>query len=366
MLLVKPYLGCNMNCKYCYEKELRSGKNLNKMSYNLPKILEVMNNFKNTQIIIHGGEPLCLPITDFEVLLKKSFELTGRSGIQTNGSLITKEHIELFKKYKTHVGLSFDGPGELSKFRMESTVLVENNLKWLLDEKIPLSIICVLSKSNGSSGKLTQLKKWILKMNSLGISGRVNPCTDKNYALDEETLRDSYKSLAEYMTEHRIRWSPFTDVVNKLKGKNAVCVFEGCDPFHTNSATSLLGDGVITNCMRTNKNDVLPQHPIYQDIRSEILKNIPQSDNGCKDCRYFKECRGGCPSSAINEDWRNRTTFCKMWFSLFTYYESLLIAVDFQTPLKQEIAKTPTRELINGHGDWANHGDAPHGDSWRK
>ena len=39
---------------------------------------------------------------------------------------------------------------------------------------------------------------------------------------------------------------------------------------------------------------------------------------GCKDCEFFDNCHGGCPSQAINGDWRNRTELCDLYYDLFS------------------------------------------------
>ena len=50
--------------------------------------------------ILFGGEPLLTDIDDLETIFKWGFEKYGGNGIQTNGTLITDRHIEMFKNYK--------------------------------------------------------------------------------------------------------------------------------------------------------------------------------------------------------------------------------------------------------------------------
>jgi uncharacterized protein len=57
-----------------------------------------------------------------EKLWKWGFDKYKSNGIQTNGSLINDQHIELFKKYNVHVGISIDGPDELSDARWYGTL----------------------------------------------------------------------------------------------------------------------------------------------------------------------------------------------------------------------------------------------------
>jgi len=395
MLLIKPYLGCNLQCKYCYQRETRKALKP-KLEYNLEAILKRMEEYKDLPMSLHGGEPLVLPKKDLEIIFKKMFELQGKSGIQTNGTLIDNDHIAMFKKYKTSVGISFDGPGILSEYRPGSRK-TEKIIERLKSEGIAVGIIIVVHKANaGNNYRLKKLKNYLLKLNKMGITGRLNPCVGApEYELEEKRLIEVYLDLAEFCVKYGLKWSPFIDIVHGLQGKSRVCIFEGCDIYHTPAATTLLGDGSVTNCLRTNEivtrlkgPRMLIRHPIKYDTRDEILKQIPQEYGGCKDCKYFYACHGGCPSSGINDDWRNRTYLCNLWKSLFEYFENVLKFIEYPFSKTLEAKKEATSQLKhldhcdsnlpqelhqNGHGDYSRHGDhadahsdahgdVPHGD----
>lgn len=369
MLLIKPYLGCNLACKYCYEGNYRQ-KHKPKMTYDLKAILKKMEEFKDLDISLHGGEILCLPKKDVEMMLKKMYELKERSSIQTNATLIDNGYIKMFKKYKTSVGISWDGPGELSAYRPGSTK-VGSIIERLIKEGITPSFIIVVSKANaGTKQRLNKLKDWLLYLHQHKISGRINPCYNTpGYELGEERLKEVYLDLADFCLHHNLRWSPFTDIIDGLKGKDRVCTFMGCDPFCTQSATIILGDGSVTNCMRTNKEDILLRHPAQYKTRNEILENVPQEYKGCKDCKYWSACYGGCPTSALDGDWRNRTHVCALWKALFQFYEGILGHCDIPVVLQR--SKQQPIEQGSCHGDHTDdgsgearieHGDMPHGD----
>jgi len=373
MLLIKPYLGCNLRCKYCYEDSIRK-KKLPKMNYNLETIFKRMEEFKDLDISLHGGEILCLPKKDVEAILSKSYDLRGKSSIQTNATLINDEFIKMFKKYKTHVGISWDGPGELSAYRPGASK-VGKIIERLVKEKIPTSLIMIVSKANaGNKERLNKLKKYLLELKKMGIMGRINPCYGApKYELSMKKLKKVYLDLADFCLHHNLKWSPFVDIINGLQNKGRVCTFMGCDVFSTQSATVVLGDGSITNCMRTNKEGILLRHPAQYKTRNEILFNTPQEHGGCKDCKYWIACYGGCPSGAIDNDWRNRTYLCPLWKALFEFYEKALNHLGVPIAISSFKSETLT-ESCGGHGDAhgdhtdsghgdSSHGDAPHGDS---
>lgn len=385
MLLIKPFLGCNLACKYCYERDYRK-KALPKMAYNLKTILERMEEFKDLEISLHGGEALAMPKKDVVKILAKMCELKGRSAIQTNGTLINDEYIKIFKKYKTSVGISYDGPGTLSEFRPGS-VNVDKIIERLIKEKLGVSLIMVLSKANaGTDAKLKTFKEYLLKLSKMGIQGRVNPCVGApDYELDEKRLKGAYLDLARLCLENNLKWSPFIDLMHGLKSKPRVCILMGCDPFHTASATVILDDGSVTNCMRTNKEEILLRHPVLYDTRTQILSETPREFGGCKDCKYWTACYGGCPSISINDDWRNKTYLCYLWNALFQYFEKPLNFFEHPDTMSQQRgnncepgnkpltegsgwrhldhmdqSRANTGGHEDGHGD--SHGDTPHGD----
>lgn len=377
MLLIKPFLGCNLACKYCYERDLRK-KDVPKMTYNLKAILDRMEEFKNLEMSLHGGEALVLPKKDVVKILAKMYKLKGKSAIQTNGTLINDEYIKIFKKYKTSVGISYDGPGELSEFRPGSKDM-DKMIERLVNEKLGVSIIIVLSKANaGTDARLNKLKEYLLKVSKMGILGRVNPCAGApDYELDVKKMKEAYLNLARFCLENNLKWSPFIDLIHGLQNKPRVCTLMGCDPFHTASATVVLDDGSITNCMRTNKEEILLQHPVIYDTRTQILSETPQEFGGCKDCKYWTACYGGCPSIAINNDWRNKTSLCSVWASLFQYFESALNFFEYPNILnRSQKSECFSRQKGNqpgiqhlDHMDQARprehedgHGDSPHGD----
>mgnify|MGYP000600024175 CR=1 FL=1 len=375
MVLIKPYLGCNLRCKYCFVEPLRKSTKP-KLEYDLEKIFKRMEEYKDSPMSLHGGEPLALPKRDIEKLLKKMFELQGRSAIQTNGTLIDKDYISMFKRYKTSVGISFDGPGILSQFRPGSEK-VEKIIKKLRKEDIWVGMIIVIHKANaGTNYRLRKLKNFLLELNKIRINGRLNPCTNApGYELEEKRLIEVYLDLAEFCVKNNLKWSPFVDIVTRLKYKNAVCLFESCDPYHTPSATVILSNGEVTNCLRAHDRRILLRHPIKYNTRAEILKQIPQQYGGCQGCKYFFGCQGGCPSAAINNDWRNRTYLCNLWKALFEYFENVLKFVEYPFPKVSETKKEcyqmpkhldhydsslPQKLHQDGHGDYPRHGD--HGD----
>lgn len=329
MLLVKPYLGCNRNCSYCFEGDYRQN-NQPKMDYDIDKVLQSMHdNLNGNKIVcLHGGEPLMLPKSDIEQILKKGYQLTSRTAIQTNAFLLDDKHMELFKKYNTSVGVSYDGFGNLNEARMNRSEAKEiwQKVKRLIEGGVRTSLIVVVSRANaGTQNRLQRLKQFLIEARDLGIGGgRLNPCDHPDWALDKERLSSVYQDLAVFVMVNRLRWGPFTDIWNSLRHRGpVVCTFLDCDPFHTKAATVILGDGSVTNCLKMAIMTDFARHDRTASIRSHVLSSKPEEKGGCQGCPWWNNCHGGCPAQAIDDDWRNRTAFCPMHKSLFGLYQNV-------------------------------------------
>ncbi len=368
-LLVKPYLGCNIKCKYCYEGPLRNVKEP-QLDYDLDAVVNTIRENKKTapSIGLHGGEIFCIPNKHLEILLKETYKYGESVGIQTNATLIDDEKIRLLKKYNANLGISWDGPGELCSAR-PGTEKVGEIIDKVMSKGISVGMIIVVSEANaGTKAKREKLKKWVYKLSKeKGIDARFNPCyNDKELELSPKKRVSVYLDFAKFFLENDIRWSPFTDIIRALQNsKNKVCTFSGCDIFCTKSATSVMGDGSITNCMRTNEEFILLRDKKEYDTRLEILRETPIKYGGCKGCKYLEMCTGGCPTATIDDDWRNRTSWCDVWYALFQYFENVLKMTENEQLYsrdkkgdekeKKEIHSHEDQTKPGGHGDYSAH-----------
>ena len=145
---------CNLRCTYCFEESMHTGcmptideirssfekfidDGLEKFVIELIQINEEMGRVE-TDITFQGGEPMLIGAT----LLRKAFKVVKKYenttiSMQSNGTLINDELVELFKEYNVKVGISIDGPKEmhdayrLNKGKKGSFDLVYGNIKKL-------------------------------------------------------------------------------------------------------------------------------------------------------------------------------------------------------------------------------------------
>ena len=73
-------------------------------------------------------------------------------------------------------------------------------------------------------------------------------------------------------------------------------------------------------------------------------------------CRFFLMCKGQCPGTAIDGDWRNRTEHCEVWQALYARLEADLVTEGL-TPLS---LRPERKDLENAFLDrWAKGRNGP-------
>lgn len=376
-------IACNLKCSYCYQEPMRDAGNISsRADWDRAKAELSRQNY---QFSLHGGEPLLAPIEHIEEVFKFGLERFGRNGIQTNGTLITKRHIDLFKKYRVGVGISIDGPGVCNSLRRAGTHEETNaqttrtldSIERLCRAGIIPSLIVTVHKMNGSAKGLDTLCAWFTELESLGIKNINLHMLEvekgmEHLALSEEENRQAFRRLYQFSLLSKIQFQPFTDIRRLLSGDDAHkvnCIWNACDSLTTNAVQGVSRQGVRSNCGRTNKDGI---NWVKADVagreRYIILQQIPQEHGGCKDCRFFVFCKGNCPGTAIDGDWRNRTVHCSTWYDLFAAEEIELIR-----ECRLPISKNPQqlKEILDKlNAEWSKievtkqdqHQDSPHHD----
>jgi len=315
--------------------------------------------YPNTTPGMHGGEPLLVKDEHLERIFKFIHEnWDGQTHIQTNATMISDSHIEMFKKYNVGVGISCDGPPELNEERearlggedvTDKMSEKTNDMIFRLSEErgVGVGIITVLHETNaGTDEKLETLLEWMDELNKLGTTGHYNPAIpyediQTGISLHPERLKEVYLRTWEWMKEEQYRsWNPMRQYIDNLLGiKLGNCVNNKCDVFNAGAAKIIKGDGESTGCGKTwsTVGDGVPflQGPStdeeYNDTeeRYEMLKQVPgpytegeEDMGGCKGCEYWNVCQGGCPSAGWDDEYRNRTMWCKAKYALYEQIEN--------------------------------------------
>ncbi|EKD55948.1 MAG: radical SAM protein [uncultured bacterium] len=126
-IIIKVTNICNFVCPYCYMFQAVDSSYKNRPKI-MPKIVimqlvnkldKYLHTFQidNMNLIIHGGEPLLMGKKGLIFLLNQLDKLRKKYqtiiSLQSNGSLIDKEFVNIFTDYRISVGISLDGYPEI-------------------------------------------------------------------------------------------------------------------------------------------------------------------------------------------------------------------------------------------------------------
>ncbi len=349
---------CNLDCVYCYDKKNHSNiyneskiikSNIKSIVSTIEKIW--INKSIKANLIFHGGEPLLVNANTYRLLIEEIIKLYPNASfsIQTNGTLLSKEHIRIFKKYNVNIGISLDGCNEQqNQFRIYSNGKncfnkVMEKIELLKNEKARFGIIITLTKA--ILGHERELYDFIAA-NRLRCNIRPAFLSDnniKNFALTNEEYSIFFKNLFDIwlnddrkidLTQINEMYEEFAKCLdnNKTYGNCSTCG-ECFGKF-----ISLDAIGNIYSCNRTYENEKFYYGNINNMTREELalkcdeLNKIRKSyleGSKCKDCALFNECHGGCPANA------------------YTLHKDICSADDYFCDSKLEIKKYIQSELKN-------------------
>jgi uncharacterized protein len=334
---------CNIQCQYCYQNPQRDAGNVPN-TYDLEK-MKAGIEAEGGPFSLFGGEPLMIPERDLEALWAWGLQKYGGNSLQTNGVLINDHHVRMFKEYQVSVGISIDGPGELNDVRWagslehtrHATARAEAAIDRLCRDGTPPNLIVTLHRNNATRDKLPILHAWLKRLEKAGVtSARLHILevdhdeVRKRYALSTGENLEAMRSFAALQRElTTLRLDLFDEMRKLLRGqdRHTTCVWNACDPYTTRAVRGVEGQGQRSNCGRTNKDGIdFAKAGSEGYERYLALYYTPQEHGGCQGCRFFLMCKGQCPGTALDGDWRNRTEHCAVWMDLYGHLEQQLLA----------------------------------------
>lgn len=365
---------CNNKCKYCFyfgHKD-RNFDDRSKYVINRETIVRVADFLKTgcnllgingMSIIIHGGEPLLQPIEDFDCMCQYLQSTVGEVakvtlGVQTNGTLISKDWIEVFKKYKIVPSISIDGFEEChNKFRVDykgegTYEQVVNGITLLTtDGNERLKKFGTLSVINPAYSAKKIYRHFV---DDLGCRNMDFLLPDMNHDTLNEyldmfnvTMDDFGDFLCDLFDEWvadddpKIEIRLFKELLLLLLGdKYSVlgdfgpCPREGVLPVVTifrNGSLSVEDNLVSTrkgildinaNIENTTLADFIKK-PLFAELR-RVRSNLP---NTCERCVWAKICNGGATINRYSSknDFDNPSVYCLVLKRLYARMASYLV-----------------------------------------
>lgn len=178
-LILKVSSVCNLNCKYCYVfnkgdfsyKREPAVLEMDLIDVIVDRIVEhcTLHSIERFIVIFHGGEPLLVGKGFYPIFVER-LNARGKGiifdyGIQTNGTLLTQEWIELFLRLGIQIGVSIDGPRIASNQRVyRSNGLpaydgIMKGVELLKANDVPVNILSVMNADISASEFYAYLKK---------------------------------------------------------------------------------------------------------------------------------------------------------------------------------------------------------------
>ncbi|TEW66138.1 radical SAM protein [Mucilaginibacter phyllosphaerae] len=321
---------CNLGCSYCYISTLNTGKGMTEavrqqLRY---KLLEAVKSkgIRHIRLRLAGGEPL----GQFHVWklfipeARKALADAGcrfDAGFVTNLTLLNDEIISFSKEYEIGFGVSLDGVEATHdvtrSFRSGcgSFGIVDDNLRKLIEEGVPVSVNTVVSNLNLTG--LPDLTRYLI---ALDIPFRYSIVRgEKIHAeLLDEYLSASYTIMQEAIASG---WQ-FSKRFQFCDLKPNELGFQTCASGFSGGAIYVDGSFKYCHVQFGEKRD--SPHTIFNeelDLVDMIAGGEHHEDHksdDCKTCRYRSVCTSGCPVYRID----GKDPQCSLYHSFIPkYYE---------------------------------------------
>lgn len=357
--IVKLASRCNINCTYCYMYNLGDESALFQPKFIDESIIqELAQKLKSYQarhglpvirIALHGGEPLLVGKSRFAFFCDVLYGQLGEAlelYVQTNGTLVDDEWIEIFARHKIVVGLSIDGPPDIhDRYRLTHAgkgtfddvwpALVKLN-NAAFDRRVRFGgVISVVDPQQDAENYYL----WMRDVAGIASFNVLLPDAnwdnfEEIYSFDVEELKIYLIQLFECWWEDTTEWRPdisfFRDIISKIIGGNSSLCTLGS--FRT-LAVIIESDGSI------RPHDVLRINGGYQSIPPNIAKNeiediflnedfkgaarqeFTANDVPCLTCPVFKYCGGGFVAHRFStqRQYQNPSVYCAALYGLIDH-----------------------------------------------
>jgi len=322
-VLVEPTSFCNMDCLYCYkgykQHKFMAIETFRKMAERILAYCE--NRPKPILFVWHGGEPSLVGASFYRKAFTILEEMNCKDKIshtmQTNGTLLTDELLDILSEHQVSIGVSLDGPADYhNRIRpmcngQPSYEEIVRNLQKAKTKNIDVGIL--MSITNENSKYIEEVFNYC-RENKFTFG--LNPITSDLHSdhpsleVSPETYLNACLQIFDlwfYQDEFSIQVNPPFGVVRQILSQSRLSdcgMSENCQMHFI----SIGPEGDIYPCNRfyglTNYRlgNILTQSlnevfnsPIHQSFLGRAASKIEQ----CQNCPIIEYCNGGCVHHAI-------------------------------------------------------------------
>ncbi|GFD75625.1 hypothetical protein KUL113_50450 [Tenacibaculum sp. KUL113] len=377
-LAIKIASRCNLNCSYCFMYNLGDTTYKNQPKFMssevVDNIIEKTKNYikkynkKDFSFIFHGGEPL-LASKDFYInfinkVHKIQQELTDVSfsfDLQTNGVLLDKSWIQLFKSLNIYPSVSVDGTKKAhDMYRVDhkgngSYDTVFESVKLLKNEMNFADIACVINIEESPKEIYDSFKK----MNVSYVNFLIPDYTHDNFPFDKDKtlMADWLINLFDIWIKDtkRFKIPLFLGLLNSLmrvnekaKNESTVLVIETNGEIEAIDSLKACGHGFTKTGLNIKKNN-------FQDIQHTSLGKLYFNDfntklcTQCLECPLNEICKGGrlVHRYSKKNGFNNPSVYCNDLIKLIAHIQKFFISCYPELHKKENIEPIKPIEITN-------------------
>ncbi len=345
LLILQPTTFCNLDCRYCYLPNRDSSKVMTPAT-----AVAAVRNLRESgllgdrlSVVWHAGEPLTVPLDFYRQAIPAVAEfgtdaLTVRQSIQTNGTLLTAAHCELFRRHDVSIGLSLDGPAFLHDAQRVTRsggathAAVMRGLRLLQEHDIEFNVIAVLT-----TAALDHADEVYAFFRDAGVrqvgfnideAEGVNRTSSFHHPAGVERYRRFMRRMFDLCrADGRLAVREFDEFANLLRADGDLGVNTQAQPlaivnvaadgdFSTFSPELLETPGVADGGFRLGNVHTDRIAAVRRDVRAlALFRQVEAGVEACRrECPHFGMCGGGAPSNKLTENGRvdsTETTYCR-------------------------------------------------------
>lgn len=302
---------CNLNCKYCYEKDMHANRELS--FENIKKIIdnEINSKSKESVITFFGGEPLLKKglIYDMADYIKsKRTKTKFWFNMTTNGTLIDDTFVDFFEK-NNFISLSFSIDGtnlsqdenRIMKNGSKTYDIVVKKAKKLLAKSDSIVAVPVVTKNNVD--KISDNLKNLLEIGFKKINFQFDLTADWDDA-DLEKIKTEFDKISQIYMKSMREEKEFHLLGIDEKIRSYIDDKIDCND---NCSVGMRGvnvgtDGNIYPCMQFMYQPKYVigncETGINKERQVAVNRELKQELEECKECSLRRRCNHTC--SCIN------------------------------------------------------------------
>ena len=307
---------CNLNCEFCYNnnsfaKQGRQNPELNPFTTEqIIQILDKLSEEKIPCIRFTGGEPMLRK--DFPALLKYARKKGFYIKLNTNGTMINNDNLDIIEEYVDEILLPLHSCNENDEKKLTGNSLFQKKIEAInllvkssSESKTSLIVNTVATKENIQNldkffqlVKELKIKNWFLAL-PVPSENNKHPVTNSDIGLlIEKLIKYNRENSTNHYLAQAIPFCSYDPTKISSVARGAVT----CGP-NTNLTIDPLGNirlcyssqVILGNIFKNSINECWNSKQA-SSIRNLDPETIPKA---CTDCSYLWKCRAGCRFSAM-------------------------------------------------------------------